>query len=184
MELLMGLSLGLAVSVLFQGLQLAGQTIAQISGLQLGEIVSPGSDVAAPAFSHLLHIVALAIFVVVGGHRQVLGAVLDTFAWLPAGTGGVSASLSETMSSLMSQAFALSVRASAAGVTALLISTLILGLIGRTLPQLHVMTLGLGLNWLVALVALALSLGAAAWILQDQIRPMLERLLQVAGGPA
>jgi flagellar biosynthetic protein FliR len=67
--------------------------------------------------------------------------------------------------------------------TALLISTLILGLIGRTLPQLQVLTLGFGLSWLVTLVTLALSLGSAAWIFQDQIEPLLERLLQATGGP-
>jgi flagellar biosynthetic protein FliR len=140
-------------------------------------------DHGGPVFSHLLHVVALAIFVIVGGHRQALSAVLDTFSWLPPGAGGVSASLCETVLSLMSHAFALSVRASAAAMTALLISTLILGLIGRTLPQLQIMTLGLGLSWLVTLVALALSLGTAAWIFQEQIKPVLGRLLQVAGGP-
>jgi flagellar biosynthetic protein FliR len=52
---------------------------------------------------------------------------------------------------------------------ALLIATLIVGLISRTLPQLNTFALGFGLNSVVLLAALAMSLGAAAWVFQDQL---------------
>ena len=43
----------------------------------------------------------------------------------------------------------------------MLLATLALGLIERTLPQLNVLALGFGANALLAFAALALSLGAA-----------------------
>jgi flagellar biosynthesis protein FliR len=54
------------------------------------------------------------------------------------------------------------------------VATLILGLIGRTLPQLNFFALGFGANTMVALVAISLSLGAATWLFQDQLEPVLE----------
>ena len=55
----------------------------------------------------------------------------------------------------------LGIRAAAPAVTALLLASLILGLVGRTLPQLNVLSMGFGLNAMLAFAALGLTLGAA-----------------------
>ena len=65
----------------------------------------------------------------------------------------------------------------APAMVALLLATLILGLVSRTLPQLNVMALGFGLNALVTLAAIGVSLGGAAWVFQDQLEPMLHTVL-------
>ena len=58
---------------------------------------------------------------------------------------------------LVSQSFSLGIRAAAPAVTALLLATLILGLVGRTLPQLNVLSLGFGLNAMLAFAVLGLE---------------------------
>ena len=68
-------------------------------------------------------------------------------------------------------------------VTALLLATLVLGLIGRTLPQLNVMVVGFGLNAMLTFAILALTLGAAVGVFQDQIEPALEMLLDALKSP-
>jgi flagellar biosynthesis protein FliR len=177
-EALIGLTLGLGVLVLFSGMHVAGQVISQMSGMQLADIFNPGLDATVPIFSQLLYYVALAVFVLIGGHRRVMEALLDTYVWLPAGQGGFSRSIVEAMTSLLAQSFVLGVRAAAPAMVALLLATLILGLAGRTLPQLNVMALGFGFNSLTTLVMMSLSLGAAAWIFQEQIDPVLATVLQ------
>jgi flagellar biosynthetic protein FliR len=64
-------------------------------------------------------------------------------------------------------------------VASLLLATLVLGFIARTVPQLNVLMLGFGLNSLVAMGVLSLTIGAAAWALQDYVEPALE-LIQEA----
>jgi flagellar biosynthetic protein FliR len=61
----------------------------------------------------------------------------------------------------------LALRIAAPVLVALLLSTLVLGLIGRTLPQLNVLAVGLGLNSMIAMATLALSLVAAVWVFQE-----------------
>ena len=60
---------------------------------------------------------------------------------------------------LLSGSFFLAVRAAAPGMIALLLATLVLGLIGRTLPQLNILVLGFGINSMVILSTLAISIG-------------------------
>ena len=172
-EVLVGLALGLGVLVLFSAMHLAGNIISQMSGLTLADVVSPGSDPEMPLISKLFFYVTLAVFLVIGGHRRVVEALLDTFVWLPPGQGTLSRSVGEAMTSLLAESFSLGIRAAAPAMMALLLSTLILALASRTLPQLNVMSLGLSFNVATALVAVALSLGGAAWVFQEQFEPNL-----------
>ena len=176
-EALIGLTLGLGIVVLFSGMQVAGQMISQMSGMQLADVFNPGFNENVPIFSQLFFYVSLAVFVAIGGHRKVMEALLDTFVWLPAGQGNFSRSATEAMTSLLAQSFVLGVRAAAPVMLALLLTTLLLGLVSRTLPQLNVMALGFGFNALTTLGALSVSLGAAAWIFQDEIEPVLATLV-------
>ncbi len=180
-EGLLGVTIGVGVMLLFAGIQIAGQVIGQLSGMQLADVFNPGFDSGVPVFSQLFYLVSLAVFVIIGGHRLVIHSLLDTFRILPPGTGGVSSSLVETMSVLMAQSFSLGVRAAAPAMAALLLATLLLALIGRTLPQLNVMALGFSVNALLTLAVLSVSLGAAALVLQAHIEPTLERLVESVG---
>ena len=79
--------------------------------------------------------------------------------------------------------FSLGIRVAAPVVTALLLATLVLGLIGRTLPQLNVMALGFGLNSLLAFAALGVTFGAAAWVFQGQIEPTMKTIFDALKTP-
>jgi len=62
---------------------------------------------------------------------------------------------------------------------ALLIATIVLGLVGRALPQLNLMALGFGFNALVTFGILAASLGGVGWLLQENLEPFLDEILQM-----
>jgi flagellar biosynthetic protein FliR len=57
-----------------------------------------------------------------------------------------------------------------------LLSNLVLGLISRTLPQINVIVVGFGLNALLAMGLLFLSIGAAAWTFQDPTIDVMQRI--------
>ena len=182
-EALVGLTLGLGVLVLFSAVNVAGQMISQASGMQMAEVFDTGGETQLPVLSKLLFWVTLAVFVTIGGHRHVLAALLDTFEWMPAGQGMVTASVGSAMTSILSQSFVLGVRAAAPAMMALVLATLILGLAGRTLPQLNVMSLGFSLNTLVTLGAICRALGTAAWTFQEPLEPVLESLSDALRSP-
>jgi flagellar biosynthetic protein FliR len=177
-EALVGLSLGLGVLVLFAAAQLAGRLVSQTSGMQLAEVFDTSAGASVPAFSKLLGLATLAVFLTIGGHRRLLEALLDTFARLPVGQGAAPQTITAAMTSVLAESFSLGIRAAAPALVALLLATLILALAGRTLPHLNVIAAGFGANALVALVAVGASLGAACWVFQDALAPALETVLQ------
>jgi len=181
-EVLIGLTLGVGVLILFSGVQLAGQVIAQMSGLSLADVFNPGFDTSVPLISQFLYMFALAIYVISGGHRILMAGLLGTFSSIPPGSAGMSTSIADAMSVLVTESFTLGVRAAAPATVALLLATLVMGLISRTLPQLNIMAVGFGLNAMVTFGSIAVSLGGLAWMFQEQIEPAVEMILEVFQG--
>lgn len=180
-ELLVGFLLGSTVVLLFSGIQLAGQIIGQMSGMTFADLYSPGFDANVPLLSQLLYMIALAIFLLAGGHRLAMGGLLETFRAMPPGSAGVSATLSDGVVTLLTQSFSLGIRVAAPATAALLLASLVLGIVSRTLPQLNVMALGFGLNAIVTFGILSASLAGMAWLFEDEIEPALSTALRALG---
>jgi flagellar biosynthetic protein FliR len=168
-EVVLGAVLGLALAALIAGIQGAGRIIGQMSGLSVAEAVDAELEASGPVFGRLYGLIATTVFLLIGGHRQLLAALLETFRWMPPGRVAFSSGLVGTLSEVVGQSFLLALRTAAPVVLALLVSTLVLAFIGRALAQGNVFSLGLGLNSMLAVAALAISLGAAVWVLQDQV---------------
>ncbi len=177
-ELLIGLTLGLGIVILFSGLQVAGQMIGRIGGMMLADVFDASAGESVPLFARFLHLTCLAVFLLIGGHRAVMAALLDTFTTLPPGSGGVPSGVGETFVLLVGQSFSLGIRAAAPLVTALLLSTLVMGLISRTLPQLNILAVGFGANAMITFGLMFLVLGAAVWVFQQQVEPSLQLLFE------
>src|SRR5271157_1790480 len=191
-ELVIGLVLGLGITIVLGGIQMAGDLMSRVGGLTLSDVFDPTTSTNVPLFSQMLGLLSTALFMIIGGHRILLGGLLDTFSAIPPGgsmaiilgttgggpSSGLAASLVEMLLVLITQSFHVAIRAAAPVVTAVLLATLVLGLISRTLPQLNVMVVGFGLNAMITFGVLLLSLGAALLVFQDQVVPTLQVLFQ------
>jgi flagellar biosynthesis protein FliR len=155
-------------------MQLAGQIISQTSGMTLADVVNPTFETTVPLFSQILEILALAIFFIIGGHRQVMDALLRSFAWMPPGHGRLPPNLVEALSSVTAQSFDVGIRAAAPVMIALLLATLVVALISRTLPQLNAVAVGLNFNSLIVIGVFAFCLGSAAWVFQEELDNVVE----------
>jgi len=185
-ELFIGLILGLGVAILFSGVQMAGQLVAQASGMAMANVIDPSSGEEIPELARVLFWVTIAVYVTLGGHRIVMAGLLNTFAAMPLGSGLAPPSLDaivQTLQILVGQSFSLGVRAAGPLLASLLLATLVVALIGRTLPQLNVMVLGFGLNSVLTFGVLALSIGAAVWVFQDELAATVDLLMEAFQTP-
>lgn len=178
-EIVIGFGLGLGVMILMLGLQLSGHVASHMSGMALADIFDPGFDTSVPIFSQLLDVVAVAVFLILGGHRMVMDALLDTFQWMPPGASHISSGAMMFVRDVISQSFVLGMRAAAPIIVSLLLSMLVMGLISRTLPQLNILAVGLSLNSIMMLAAMAVSLGAMVWVFQEEVEPTIVMLQEV-----
>ena len=77
---------------------------------------------------------------------------------------------------LLGQSLSLAVRAVGPAVAALLIATITLGFVSRTLPQMNMFQIGLGSNLIVFWVAVFLTLSGCVWLFVDDIQLALEQV--------
>ena len=192
-ELLVGLVLGMGISILLGGIQMAGDLMSRVGGLTLSDVFDPTTSTNVPL---VLATAGPAEHGRVPDHRRASHPAGRPAGHVPrhparrqrgacssarpgGGAGpGLLASLVEMFLVLVTQSFHVAIRAAAPVVTAVLLATLVLGLISRTLPQLNVMVVGFGLNAMITFGVFFLSLGAALLVFQDQVVPTLQILFQ------
>ncbi|MEK6239392.1 MAG: flagellar biosynthetic protein FliR, partial [Planctomycetales bacterium] len=179
-EAMLGLALGLGTSLMFSAAQAAGGLIGLMSGLGVSGDADPSEGGSPLARFH--HWVCLAAFLSVGGHRLVLGGLLDSFEALPPGRGGLIGPTVDGLLLLASQSFALTIRLAAPAAVAVALTTLALGLVSRMAPPINNMSVGLGGHALTAWFGLPFSLAAMAWAFQgaagNSVEIFLERLVR------
>lgn len=175
-EAMIGMLIGATIQLIITGLQLGGEAITSTGGMQLGEAVDPTSLGSMPAVARLVGLLVTAVMLVVGGHRLMLGVLLDSYTALPAGQVQFHESMLELVVEQLSAGMSAGVRVAAPVVAALLLSNLITGLISRTLPQINVLAIGLSINALAMLVVLALTIGSAGMIFRYELADLVERI--------
>lgn len=175
-EGLIGLLIGATIQLIITGLQLGGEAITSTGGMQLGDAVDPTTSSSMPSVARLVGLLVTAVMLAVGGHRILLGVLLDSFDAMPAGRVSFHESMMTLVVDQLSAGMAAGVRVAAPIIAALLLSNLVTGLISRTLPQINVLAIGLSINALAMLVVLAITVGSAGLIFQDELAKAAERL--------
>jgi flagellar biosynthetic protein FliR len=168
-ELLIGLIMGLTLSLVFAGMQLTGIIVAQQAGLGLGEVFNPVLNTDATVVDQIFFLTAMTVFVIVGGHRELMRALLDTYATLPVLSFRVTPATLDLICDVLTGSYTLGLRLAAPVLLSLLIATLAMGFLSRTMPQLNILSIGFPIR---ALIALALC----GFVLASAGGPMLEAL--------
>ncbi len=180
-ELMIGLIIGLSLSLVFAGMQLAGMIIGQQAGLALGQVFNPVLNTETTIIGQLFFLAALAAFVLVGGHRELLRALLDTYDAIPVLSFRLEMSHVDLIAGLLSAAYALGLRLAAPVLLALLIATLSLGFLSRTMPQLNILSIGFPVRVLIALCTAGFVLAASGELLSDALVDAFDQLRLVLG---
>ncbi len=166
-ELAIGVFIGLGVTLVFLGVQLAAQAIGQQSGMRLGSVFNPMLESSSVLVSQLYFLVALAAFFAVGGDHAVIRALLDSFATIPPLGFKVTPGLVSLLVEIMGLSFTIALRVGGPTILALLLAFLTLGFISRTVPQLNILTVGFPMKLAVALVVMALTIMSLEPVLMD-----------------
>lgn len=175
-ESIVGLLIGTTVQLAVTGIQAAGEIMAGTGGLQLGDALDPATNSSMPTLAQLVGLLAVATMILIGGHRLIIGSLIDSFVALPAGQVQLEVAMIDTVLAQLAGSFAAGLRVAAPVVLALLLSNLVTGLMSRTLPQLNVLAIGLSLNALALLGVSALVIGSVAYLFQQEFAAVLQRL--------
>lgn len=160
-EVGLGLVLGLGVTIVLSGLQLAGQLIDQQSGFGLGEVFNPDLQTSGSVSGQMLYLLGTAVFVMaapIGGHLQLIRILTETFQTLPPGEAFISFSALELLQSLVQQSLVIGIRVAAPVIVLMSLIDLTLGFLSHSVPQINVQTVGFSLRAMLSFLFLAATL--------------------------
>ncbi|HON37774.1 MAG: flagellar biosynthetic protein FliR [Desulfomonilia bacterium] len=157
-ELLIGLCLGLAVNVIFAGVQIAGEIAGFQMGFAIVNIVDPITGVDAPVTSNLLYIVAFLLFLSFGGHHMLIKALVDSYYIIPLEAGFPDQKYHLAVLSYGARMFLLGVKMAAPVIGVLLLLNISFALTARAIPQMNVflmsfpLTIAIGLFFMIVII--------------------------------
>jgi flagellar biosynthesis protein FliR len=173
-QMVIGLSLGFAVRLVFAAVEFAGEIIGLQMGLNFAGFFDPLSASTATATSRFFGTMVTWLFIVINGHLLVIAALAQSFVAFPVGPEPF-AFLHRMQPQLWgAEIFATGLWIALPLVTMLLFVNLVLGTISRVAPQINVFAIGFPVTLGVGLMGLVLTLP----LMQQPFVMALQRLLQ------
>jgi flagellar biosynthetic protein FliR len=159
----------MVMSFVFIAVQWAGEIIGQQMGFNLSEVFDPSMGAQGSIIGDAYFMLTLVVFLAIGGHRAMLKGVFASFKILPLLSLGVNESLFHLLTALFMSTTVLAIQLAAPMLVATLVVDLVLGLIGKSMPQMNVMTLGITLRTVVGIVIVFVGLGLTVEMIQTRL---------------
>lgn len=182
-ELLLGVAIGYAARLIFVGVELGAFHISQQLGTGLAEVFSPAADASPGVLRRLFDILAVVLFLAIGGHRMLISALLGTFKAVPPLGFAPGRGLLDAMAGLLAASFILALKVAAPVLIALLLAAVALGMLQKTLPQCNILSTGFPIRAMLGLLVLAAGLAVLpalverAWLVTStEIARLVEAL--------
>lgn len=178
-EFSLGFLLGLGVTVLMSGLQLAGQIIDQQIGLEFGSVINPDLQSGASASGQMLFLlggVSLLVMQPVNGHVMMLQAMVETFDAMPVGEAVLFQGTAELFTGLIQKSLLLGVQVAAPILATMSLVSLAMGFLGHSVPQINQLVVGFPIRSLAGILILSMSLTGAGRILVDAVPDVIAEL--------
>jgi len=157
-EIILGVIIGLSVRLIFAGIQLAGQLVGYQMGFGIVNVMDPQTSAQVSVIAQLKYLIAMLIFLAVNAHHWFLRALVESFRLVPPLDFQFNNSLLEQLMGVANNMFVIAIKIGAPMVVSLLLTSVSLGLVARTVPQINIFIVAFPLKIAVGLLFLGLSL--------------------------
>ena len=178
-EMLIGLTIGFVAQILFAGIQLGGEIISQQMGLNFATIFDPQNAHQVSLIAHFQDVLAMLLFLSGSAHHWFIIAMAESLQSIPLGALSTSGAVLPVILTLLGKACVIAIQLAAPVSIALLLATLVLGVIARLVPQLNVFALSFPATLGLGMVMLALALPAVMGGIQLAFGQLGNDLVQV-----
>ena len=149
-ELAVGIMIGFAAAMIFAAVQLAGHYMDQELGIAMANVIDPINAEQVTVIGQFKYMLALAVFILMDAHLLVIQTLVHSFKDIPlAGFVFTDALGRQITGNLITEMFIMSVKLSAPIVVVMLITTIAMGFLARTVPEMNIFILGFSLRIIV-----------------------------------
>lgn len=175
-EIVVGMIIGFGASLLFHAAEVAGKIVSHQAGLALGEVANPVYDSSMTMLDQIWFFAVLMFFLAMRGHLAVMQVLLASFKHVPPMTMVVDVSLADFATGLLQSIFETALRLAGPGILALLLTSLVMGFLTRTMPQLNVLSVGFSVKITAALFIVAMTITFTDELMGDSVLEGLEQI--------
>jgi flagellar biosynthetic protein FliR len=183
-ELAIGFILGLALRLVFEAGEIAGQMCGIQMGFSLASVVNPDNSQAdSPVLSTFFELIVLLLFIQLGVLHGSLRGLARSFDYLPPGYFSFTRPATFSLFKFVGGVWIAGLQIAAPVVVATLFADVALGFIGKASPQLPVLFVGISLKNLLGLALLCGALSFWPRFFDDRFSRALdasERILKLA----
>jgi flagellar biosynthesis protein FliR len=173
-QVLIGVSLGFAVRVVFAAVEFAGEIIGLQMGLNFAGFFDPVTASQGTASGRFFGTMVAFLFIIVNGHLAIIVALIKSFSAFPVGPEPFAFLRAVQPQVWGAEVFAIGLWIALPLVGMLLFVNLVLGVISRVAPQINIFAIGFPITLGVGLVGMLLTLP----LLQQPFTMALERMLE------
>jgi flagellar biosynthetic protein FliR len=176
MELVIGLALGYGASLPLMAVQVGGHVIDQQIGLGLAGVFNPELNEQSGIVGEFFFMMAIAIFLILGGHRVLIVTLAGSFQHIPPGGFADFGGLVRLMLGLLTVMFELAMKVAGPLLCIVFLETVAMGFIARTVPQMNILSVGFALRIIVGVGFVIVTVGVVGGVTVDTMQLVLRRL--------
>jgi flagellar biosynthetic protein FliR len=172
-ELLIGFFLGFVLQLFLLSVRVAGELVGHEMGFAMSRQVDPATGVPMPLITRVYETFFMLALLMMDAHHLLLRALDESFARAPVGALALGAGVPGTVKSLFGEMFGAGLTFAAPVMVLMLLVSILMGLLARTVPHLNVLEIGFTVRIAVGL----LSIFTFAPLLAPVVRRMSDGLV-------
>jgi flagellar biosynthetic protein FliR len=175
-QILIGVSMGFVLQMVFGALVFGGQIIAYSMGLGFASMIDPQNGTQVPVISQYYVILATLMFLLLDGHLTLIEMAVDSFHILPVATDGISRNGYYELVAWGSQLFINGLLMALPIVGVLLLVNLGMGVVMRAAPQLNIFAIGFPITIVMGLMVMAITLPNMMALFTDMLNDSFQMI--------
>jgi flagellar biosynthetic protein FliR len=154
-EVILGMTMGFAVRLIFWSVETAGGLISDAMGLSMATLLNPEIG-RSTEVSTLLGLMAMLLFLAMDLHHDLIYLIVKSYELVPVTQIHTEALLTRAIA-LTSQLFAFAIKLAAPVLVGMLLINILMGFIYKAAPQMNIFFVSMPVHILIGLLILALA---------------------------
>jgi flagellar biosynthetic protein FliR len=185
-EVAVGLLIGYAAALLFEGIRSAGRFVDFQMGFVMMNVFDPTTEVESSVIGQFQYMIALMLFLAVNGHHWLISAVVQSFRVVSSSNALFGPALYANFNDVAFGFFVVVVKIGAPVAAVLFLVDVGFAVLARAVPQMNIFVVGFPAKILMGFMTLAVGMSIFAYVvvrLFGQMQADITRLVYSLKGP-
>lgn len=158
-EVLVGLTLGYTAKLVFDAIQIGSNLISNMMGFAMASVYDPHHETQTTVVAEIQVAIAMLAFLALDGHHLLLHGALDSYRFCGIGEAGLNSVVQARLIELTGTVLKFGIQLGAPITLVMFAVNVAFGVFSKTMPQMNVLVISLGISAFAGIVVLMLTTG-------------------------